>query len=61
MDWLILTFIAVGFLFFWGVWIFAYWLPMAREAQRQFKQDQAREQAAAKCCDDGPSGVPRKP
>lgn len=46
MDWLILVFIAFGFLFFWGVWIFAYWLPMARESQRQFKQEQAREKAA---------------
>lgn len=54
MDWLVLTFIAVGFLFFWGVWIFAYWLPMAREAQRQFKQEQAREQAAANRKSDEP-------
>ena len=46
MDWLILVFIACGLLFFWGVWIFAYWLPMARDAQRQFKREQAREQAA---------------
>jgi len=47
MDWLILIFIGVGFLFFWGVWIFAYWLPMARESQRQFKAEQARDKAAA--------------
>jgi hypothetical protein len=47
MDWLILLFIAIGFLFFWGVWLFAYWLPMAREAQRQFKREQARDQAQA--------------
>jgi hypothetical protein len=52
MDWFILGFIAIGFLFFWGVWIFAYWLPMAREAQRQFKREQAREQAAAKRSED---------
>jgi hypothetical protein len=60
MDWLILGFIAVGFLFFWGVWIFAYWLPMARESQRQFKREQVREQAAVKRRDDGPPDVPSK-
>jgi hypothetical protein len=47
MDWLFLIFIAAGLLFFWGVWIFGYWLPMARESQRQFKAEQARDQAAA--------------
>ncbi|MBA3313373.1 MAG: hypothetical protein H0T47_08810 [Planctomycetaceae bacterium] len=47
MDWVILIFLAIGFLFFWGVWIFGYWLPMARESQRQFKEEQARERAAA--------------
>lgn len=46
MDWVIGGFIAFGLLFFWGVWIFGYWLPMAKESQRQFKLDQAREKAA---------------
>lgn len=46
MDWVIGIFIAVGLLFFWGVWIFGYWLPMAKEAQRQFEADAAAEQAA---------------
>jgi hypothetical protein len=60
MDWLILGFIAIGFLFFWGVWLFAYWLPMAREAQRQFEREQAREQAAAKQSDAEPPSPTRE-
>jgi hypothetical protein len=59
MDWLILGFIAIGFLFFWGVWLFAYWWPMAREAQRQFEREQAREQAAAKRSDAEPPPTTR--
>jgi hypothetical protein len=47
MDWLVLIFVGFGFVFFWAVWIFAYWLPMARESQRQFKAQQARDKAAA--------------
>ncbi|HEX6986130.1 MAG TPA: hypothetical protein VF170_12190, partial [Planctomycetaceae bacterium] len=45
MDWVIGLFLAFGFLFFWAVWIFGYWLPMAKEAQRQFKEQEARERA----------------
>ncbi len=60
MDWLILVFIGVGFLIFWGVWIFGYWLPMAREAQQQFKREQAREQAA-KRTDSSSTTVPPTP
>lgn len=46
MDLVVGIFIAFGLLFFWGVWIFGYWLPMAKESQRQFKLDQAREREA---------------
>ncbi len=46
MDWVVGIFLGLGFLFFWGVWVFGYWLPMAKEAQRDFKRQQAREQAA---------------
>lgn len=52
MDWVILIFLGFGFLFFWGVWIFAYWLPMARESQRQFEAEQARERAAENARDE---------
>jgi hypothetical protein len=46
MDWIVGSFLALGFLFFWAVWIFGYWLPMAKEHQRQFKVQQERERAA---------------
>lgn len=47
MDWVVGGFLLVGFLFFWAVWIFGYWLPMAKEAQRDFKRQQEREKALA--------------
>jgi hypothetical protein len=53
MDWVIGTFLVAGFLFFWGVWIFGYWLPMAKESQRQFKEQQAREARAGRGTDAG--------
>ena len=43
MDWVVGIFLGLGFLFFWAVWIFGYWLPMAKESQRQFKAQQERE------------------
>ena len=43
MDVAIALFLIAGFLFFWGIWIFGYWLPMAKEAQREFKRQEARE------------------
>ena len=42
MDWIVGFFILFGLLFFWGVWLFAYWLPMAQEAQREYQRDVAR-------------------
>lgn len=45
MDWIVGGFLVAGFLFFWAVWVFGYWLPMAKAAQRDFKAQQAREQA----------------
>lgn len=59
MDWIVAGFIVFGLLFFWGVWVFGYWLPMAREHQQQFKAQQAREKAAREAKergDAGPSG-----
>jgi hypothetical protein len=47
MDLAVLLFVGFGLLFFWGVWIFGYWLPMAKESQRQFAEQQAREREAA--------------
>ena len=46
MDWVVGIFIVLGLLFFWGVWIFGYWLPMAKEHQRQFQEQVARERRA---------------
>jgi len=46
MDWVVGIFIVVGLLFFWGVWIFGYRLPMAKEHQRQVKEQAARERRA---------------
>lgn len=43
MDWVVGIFLIAGFLFFWAVWVFGYWLPMAKESQRQFKAQQTRE------------------
>ncbi len=41
MDWIVGGFVVFGLLFFWGVWIFAYWLPMAKQAQAKFQREQA--------------------
>jgi len=64
MDWVVGGFIVFGLLFFWAVWVFGYWLPMAREHQQQFKAQQAREKAAREAKDRGdagPSGGPPAP
>lgn len=45
MDWIIGLYILFGFLFFWGVWVFGYWLPMARESQREYQRDLAARRA----------------
>jgi hypothetical protein len=46
MDFAVGLFLAFGLLFFWGVWIFGYWLPMAKEHQRLFKEQAERERRA---------------
>lgn len=51
MDWVVGLFLAFGLLFFWGVWIFGYWLPMAKEHQRQFKLEAERERRASEAAD----------
>lgn len=45
MDWIVGGFVVFGLLFFWGVWIFGYWLPMAKQAQRDFRREQAAREA----------------
>lgn len=47
MDWFVGLFIAFGLLFFWGVWVFGYWLPMAKEHQRLFQLQEERERREA--------------
>lgn len=44
MDVVVGLFLTFGLLFFWGVWIFGYWLPMAKEHQRLFHEQTQREQ-----------------
>ena len=53
MDVFVLIFIGLGLLFFWAVWIFGYWLPMAKESQRQFRLQQQRERTARESGPDG--------
>jgi hypothetical protein len=58
MDWVVGILLGVGFLFFWAVWIFGYWLPMAKESQRQFKEQQAREERQRAARDAGGAASP---
>lgn len=44
MDWIIGLYILFGLLVFWLVWVFGYWLPMARESQRQYERDRIARQ-----------------
>ncbi|MGC1275032.1 MAG: hypothetical protein WBC44_15110 [Planctomycetaceae bacterium] len=57
MDWVVGLFLAFGLLFFWGVWIFGYWLPMAKEHQRQFQLEAERERRAREAAEMPPDAT----